>query len=63
MSTAIDKKKAVRVTSTTESSFLIKMITQNAELSVVTPEQSKLIKPVDKPILSMIPESNPDVTT
>ena len=63
MSTTYDKKKDVRVTSTTESFYLTKMITQNAELSVVTPEQSKFIKPVDMPTLSMIPGSNPDMTT
>ena len=55
MSAIIDKKKAVRVTNTTESPYLIKKHTQIAEFSVVTPEQSKHIKPVDMAILSMIP--------
>ena len=45
---------AVRVTKTRESSYLIKKNTQNAEFSVVTPEQSKHIRPVDTAILSMI---------
>ena len=36
--------------------------TQIAEFSVVTPEQSKHIKPVDKAVLSMIPQSDPDLT-
>ena len=46
MSTIIDKRIAVRVTTTTESAYLIKKHTQIAEFSVVTPEQSKHIKPV-----------------
>ena len=33
-----------------------------AEFSVVTPEQAKLIKPVDMAILNMIPQSDPDLT-
>ena len=63
ISTIFDKKVAVRVTKTTESSSSIKRNTQIADLSVVTPEQSKYIKPVDMAILSMIPESNSDLTT
>ena len=62
MSTIIDKRIAVRVTNTTESPYLIKKNTQIAEFSVVTPEQSKHNKPVDKPILSMIPQGDPDLT-
>ena len=62
MSTIIDKRKAVRVTNTTESPYLIKKHTQIAEFSVVTPEQSKHIKPVDMAILSMIPQDDPDLT-
>ena len=62
MSTIIDKKIAVRVTNTTESPYLIKKHTQIAEFSVVTPEQSKHIKPVDMAILSMIPQGDPDLT-
>ena len=62
MSTIIDKRIAVRVTNTTESPYLIKKHTQIAEFSVVTPEQSKHIKPVDMVILSMIPQDDPDVT-
>ena len=54
-STIFDKKRAVRVTNTTESPYLIKNNTQNAEFSVVTPEQSKHNKPVDMAVLSMIP--------
>ena len=61
MSTIIDKRIAVRVTNTTESPYLIKKHTQIAELSVVTPEQSKHIKPVDMAILSMIPQGDPDL--
>ena len=56
-------KKAVRITNTTESPYLIKKNTQIAEFSVVTPEQSKFIRPVDTAILSMIPEGDPNLTT
>ena len=62
MSTIIDKRIAVRVTNTTESPYLIKKHTQIAEFSVVAPEQSKHIKPVDMAILSMIPQDDPDLT-
>ena len=62
MSTITDKQIAVRVTNTTESPFLIKKHTQIAEISVVTPEQSKHNKPVDMAILSMIPQDDPDMT-
>ena len=47
MSTIIDRKIAVRVTNTTESPYTINKNTQPAEFSVVTPEQSKFIKPVE----------------
>ena len=63
ISTIIDKKTATRITNTTESPYLIKKNTQSAEFSVVTPEQSKFIRPVDTAILSMIPERDPDLTT
>ena len=62
MSTIIDKRIAVRVTNTTESPYLLKKHTQIAEFSVVTPELSKHIKPVDLAILSMIPQGDPDLT-
>ena len=62
MSTKIDKRIAVRVTTTTESPYLIKKHTQIADFSVVTPEQSKHIKPVDMAILSMIPQRDLDLT-
>ena len=62
MSTIIDKRIAVRVTNTTESPYLIKKHTQIAEFSVVTPEQSKHIKPVDMATLSMIPKGDVDLS-
>ena len=62
VSTIIDKRIAVRVTNTTESPYLFKKHTQIAEFSVVTPEQSKHIKPVDMAILSMIPQGDLDLT-
>ena len=49
------------MTNTTESPYLIKKHTQIAEISVITPEQSKHIKPVDMAILSMIPQDDPDL--
>ena len=63
MSTIFDKRKAVRVTNTTELPYVIQKNTQIAEFSVVTPEQSKHIKPVDIAILSMIPQGDLDLTT
>ena len=57
-----DKRIAFRVTNTTESPYLFRKHTQIAEFSVVTPEQSKPIKPVDMAILSMIPQGDPDLT-
>ena len=60
--TIFDKRTAVRVTNRTESPYLIKKHTQIADFSVVTPEQSKHIKPVDMAILSMIPRDDPDLT-
>ena len=63
MLTIYDRKIAIRVTNTTESLYTINKNTQIAEISVVTPEQSKFIKPVDMAILSMIPEGDPDLIT
>ena len=63
MSTITDRKIAVRITNTTESPYAINRNTQIAEFSVVTPEQSKFIKPVDMAIPSMIPEGDPDLIT
>ena len=63
ISTIIDRRIAVRVTNTTESPYTINKKTQIAEFSVVTPEQSKFIKPVDMEILRMIPEGHPDLIT
>ena len=62
-STIIDKKIAVGVTNTTESPYTINKNTQIAEFSVVTPEQSKFIKPVDMAVVSMIREGDPDLIT
>ena len=63
MLTIIDRKIAVRVTNTTETPYTINKGTQTAEFYVVTPKQSKFIKPVDTAILSMIPEGDPDMIT
>ena len=61
-STIIDKRIAVRVTNTAESTYLIKKHTQIAEFSVVLPEQSKPNKPVVMAVLSMIPQGDPELT-
>ena len=63
ISTISDSKIAVRITNTTESPYKINKNTQIADFSVVTPEQSKFIRPVDTAILYMIPECDPDLTT
>ena len=63
MSTIFDRKIAVTVTNTTESPYSFNKNTRTAEFSVVTPEQSNFIKPVDIAIFSMIPEGNPDLIT
>ena len=63
ISTITDITAAIRITNTTESPYSIKKNTQIAEFSVVTPETSKFIRPVDTAILSMIPEGDPDLTT
>ena len=62
ISTIIDRKKGFRVTNTTETPYLVEMNTQNAEFSVVTPEQAKFIRSVDTAVLSMIPEDDADLT-
>ena len=59
--TITDWKIAVKATNTTELPYTINKNTQIAEFSVVTPQQSKFIKPVDMAILSMIPEGDPDL--
>ena len=62
ISTISDRRIAVWVTNSTEWPYLIKKHTQIAEFSVVTLEQSKHIKPVDKAVLSMIPQGDPVLT-
>ena len=63
MSTIIDRKIAIRVTNKTESPYTINKNTQIADFSVATPEQYKFLKPMDKEILSMIPEGDPHLIT
>ena len=53
---------AVRVTNTTQSPYLIIKNTQSAVFSVVAPEQSKFVKPVQTATLSMIPKADPGLT-
>ena len=55
--------KAVRVANTAESFYTIKKKKSNEEFSVVTPQQSNFIKPVDTPTIVIIPEGTPDLTT
>ena len=63
MTTKSDKKVEVRVSKTTESPSPIRKNIQFVDFSIVTAEQSKFIKLVDKAILSMIPESNLHLAT
>ena len=63
ISTITDKKTAVRIANTRESPYSIQKNTQIAEFSVVTPEQSKFIRPLDTAILSLILKGDPDLTT
>ena len=63
ISTLIDKKITVRVNNTTKSPYTVIKNTQFANFSVVTPEQSNFIKPVDTATLNMIPEGDRDLTT
>ena len=61
MSTILDKRIAVGVTNTTESPYRVKKHTQIAKFYVVTPEQSKHVKPIDMTILNIIPQDDPDL--
>ena len=63
ISTILDKKIAVRVNNTTESPYSINKNTQIADFSLLTPDQSKFIKPVDTAFLNIMPEGDPDLTT
>ena len=62
MSTITDKEVPIRVTNTGESPYTVKKNTQVADFTVLTPEQSKFIKPVDTAILQMLPSDDPDLT-
>ena len=62
MLTIFNKRIAVRVTNTMELPYLIQKHAQIEEFSVVTPEQSNHIKPVDMAILSKILQDDPDLT-
>ena len=63
ISTIINKNTAVRITNTTKPPYPIKKNTQISEISVVTPEQFNFVKLVDTEFLSMIPETDRDLTT
>ena len=63
ISTIIGIKIAVKVANTTESPYTINKNTQTADFSVVTPEQSKFIKPIGTAIFSMTPEGDTDLIT
>ena len=62
-STKTNRNIVVRVTNTTEPLYTLNKNTQIADLSIVTPEQSKFIKPVGTAIFNMIPEGDPDLIT
>ena len=57
VSKLFDNKIAVRVSKTTETPYSNRKSTQIAEFSIVTPEQSKFIKPMDAATLTLIPEA------
>ena len=63
ISTIIDRKIALRFTSTRESPYTTNKNTQIADFPVVTPEQSKFIKPIDTVIPNVIPEGDSNLTT
>ena len=63
MSTISDRKVAVRVTNTTETTYLIKRNKKFAEFSTFTPEQADLIKPADMALLSMVLEGDAELTS
>ena len=63
ISTTTDRNIAVRVTNTTETPYTINRNTQIALFSVVTPEQSKCLKPLDTASLSMFLQGDPDLIT
>ena len=61
--TIIGRKILVGVTNTKESLYTMNKNTRIAEFSVVRPEQSTFIKPVDTAFLSMLPEEDTDLNT
>ena len=63
MSTVTNKEVPIRVTNTSESPDTLKKNTQIAHFAVLTPEQSKFIKPVDTAVLQMLPSDDLDLTT
>ena len=63
ISIIIDRKIAIRFANTTKTPYTINKKTQIADLSVVTPEQSKLLNSVETAILKIFPEGDPDLTT
>ena len=63
MSPIIDTKSVVKVTDTTESLYSIKRNTKLLELSLVTLDQSKCVKPLTTAILNVIREGDPNFTT
>ena len=62
-STIIDRKIAIRATNTTAESPYTTNKIKIAEFAVVTPEQSKFVKPMATVIPGMIPEGDPDLIT
>ena len=63
ISTKFHKKIAIKVSNAIESAYSLKKNTQIAHFSVVTPEQSTFIKPLDTPFLNMTPDGDPDLKT
>ena len=55
MSAITNKEIPIRVTNVGETPYTLKRNTQVAEFTILTPEQSKFVKPVDTAILQMLP--------
>ena len=60
MSTITENEVPIRVTNVGETPYTLKKNTQVADFAILTPEQSKFIKPVDTAILQMLPKDEQD---
>ena len=63
MSTITGQRSSNKSDKHRRNTYTLKKNTQVADFTVLTPEQSKFIKPVDTAILQMLPSDDPDLTT